>query len=144
MSLSVSDVNVEQYFFPILSVEANPSHDPEEENLTIFSVKERVIKMKEAQRFGMELTVGSNEEESTNPPYFFKVAAFGFFNVSSNDADPDEMESICRIVGRRILMGAAREQVASMTSRGPWDTVHLRAVAGVGNLSDPEANPSEE
>lgn len=131
MPLSVGEIGVDNYFFPQIYVEANSNHDPTDSVVNVFTFEEDLNRKDDEKRFTMSLTVRSDAESSENPQYTFFVSSFGSFTLPEECGDIDEAIEVGSIVARRILMGAVREQIATLTSRGPWDTVILRAIAGL-------------
>ena len=60
--------------------------------------------------------------------YSGKVNLIGYFSLT--DSVKDEMkEKLLMTNGMSLLYGAAREHVASITSRGPWDSFYLPCVS---------------
>jgi hypothetical protein len=73
-------------------------------------------------------------------PYIIKVKAFAVFNVPMPEANDTSALRVRRYAAAAALMGAIREQIATLTSRGPWGTAWLP----LGNLEaiaePPQAN----
>jgi len=136
--LKVDEINLERYFFPVVEITANAEHSPGEETMTFFAVNTNVVEIEESNRLAVDIDVRSSQEESTNPPYNFKVSGIAFFNIVIDEYDPENAKDACYVMGHQVLFGAIREQIAAITGRGPWNAIQLRVVPA------PVRNPVEE
>lgn len=127
-----SKFKLERYFFTQQEVRANPSHNPGvlrgDSSVEVNSTA-GPSPAKPNQHF-IEVIVSLDEANSENPPYFFRLAMFGIFN-SAPELNEEEAHKLASTVGPQLLIGAARDCLASMTARGPWgsffmDIVHIR------------------
>jgi preprotein translocase subunit SecB len=126
--LKVHEINLEHYFLPVIDVAANPEHKPGDETLTIFSVNTQISEVNDTKRLAVNIEVKSDQDESTNPPYNFRLLGVGFLSISAEEYDSENAKEACLQVGHQVLFGAIREQIASLTGRGPWDAIQLRVV----------------
>lgn len=125
MSLQINEVQIDKYFFISQEIEANTEHDPSEELDILTDVTESFHDIKTRESFAVELSISSNSDKSTNLPYHFKIRAFGFFTITADEFEDDKAAITCAILGREILMGAIRERLVSLSSRGPWNPICL-------------------
>lgn len=114
-------LQLEELFFPLQEVRANPEHNPADERFgTNVDQMLHIHEIDVAEgRFGISLELNSNEETSVNPPYFFRLHAYAIVTVSPQ-IDPATQQSILQTNGQLILVGAARERLLDLTSRAPW------------------------
>jgi preprotein translocase subunit SecB len=141
---------LEQLFYPIQEVRAIPSHDPQGNlNGTAVSVNANTTPLEGRKgAHAVDVIVTSDESKSENAPYSFRIHAFATFVMEVAEADP----SLAATAVFTMLVGAIRERLASLTSRGPWAVFQLQPVtfkqdAGPGNEPDQvgqasTANPS--
>lgn len=74
-----------------------------------------------------ELEVESKDEESKEFPYSLRIILVGFFRV--RDQYPDERADIlARVNGPSVLYSAAREALATATSRSGYPAIVLPSV----------------
>lgn len=62
-----------------------------------------------------------------NVPYGFTIIIVGFFEIRSGWTK-SRRESLIRINAPAVLYGAARELIAILSGRGPWDPILLPSV----------------
>ena len=140
------NVRVSQYFFPETHVVALAAHDPSgERHGSCVNLEHRIDDIEGDQlQHGVSVTLTSNDEKGVNPPYQFKIEAYGLFMPVSEETDEliqayhDNFET----VAVQILMGAIREHLASITSRGPW-TTFIASVATINQETVPEEESFE-
>lgn len=123
-----NEINLTNYFLPIIEVAANPSHEPSEKTMTIFSVNAQVEETENEAQYAVNIEVLSNQEESTNPPYTFRLSGVAFFIITSEEYDDNNAKEVCFQIGHQVLLGAIREQITTLTGRGPWNAVQLRVI----------------
>lgn len=132
-------VSLERYFFTTQSVIANPDHDINNE-FTKFHLKiENNLSLLPEQnnRYGIEVTVTLDKENSNNAPYDVNVTAFGVIQVIDDKTDQNEIDYLLKISGPQMMIGVIRERIAEMTSRGPWPTAHLNFIPIQINIENP-------
>lgn len=126
MSEPLFPLQLNNYFFTHQEVIANPEHKQgkKHESKMHFDVNAVVSKINEGDSFSLEVTTAINNETSINPSYFIKISAFGIIDVTQ-DLDPEEIESLLKTSGSQILIGAIRERIVELTSRGPWQSTFI-------------------
>ncbi len=123
-------VSLERYFFTTQSVIANPDHDTNN-GFTKFHLKiENNLSLLPEQnnRYGIEVNVSLDKENSNNAPYDVNVTAFGVIQVIDDTIDQNEIDYLLKVSGPQMMIGVIRERIAEMTSRGPWPTAHLNFI----------------
>jgi len=117
-------LRLNNYFFTHQEAIANPEHKQgkEHELKMHFDVTAVVSKINEGDSFSLEVTTAINTEISINPSYFIKISAFGIIDVTQ-DLDHKEVESLLKLSGSQVLIGAIRERILELTSRGPWPSI---------------------
>ena len=111
------------YFFTHQEAIANPEHKQGEkhESKMHFDINAVVSTIEEGNTYTLEVTTVINAEKSVNPSYFIKISVFGIIDVTQ-DLVSEEIETLLNTSGSQILIGAIRERIADLTSRGPWPT----------------------
>lgn len=143
MTSKPHNVRIEQYFFPETHVVALQNHDPAGElHGTKQKVSHHIEKVEGDQiRHGVSLIIETDDEASVNPPYQYKIGAYGVFQPQSDESEEllqgylDNVEP----VAIQILMGAAREHLAAITARSPWATFICNAATINFTFPDQEA-----
>lgn len=126
--INIDDIQLVNYFLPAIEVAAIPSHAPNEETMTIFSINAQIEEMEDERDFAINVEVRTDMEESSNPPYKFRLFGVAFFHITCEEFDRDNAREACYKIGHQVVFGALREQLATITSRGPWQAVQLRVV----------------
>ncbi len=114
-------LQLDEMFFPVQEVRANPEHDPNglrtdtqvNQSVNAFAIDEA------AGRYGVTLEISTNRETSVNPPYFFVLHAYAAMRVDP-PLDAATRQSMVHANGQTILVGAARERLLDLSARGPW------------------------
>jgi preprotein translocase subunit SecB len=70
------------------------------------------------------------EEEHPAPHYTYHIELIGVFSLAEEfkHKDPD---TFVKVNGAAVLYGAAREMIANLTARGPYDALELLTVTFV-------------
>lgn len=136
-------VQLDRYFFPHQEVVANPEHDPGGvRNGSKISVHVGAAPIAgQSNTYAVEVTLSLDDEKSINPPYRFTLHAFGIW-TTTDDVPADSAPSMATATGVPILIGAAREHLAAMTSRGPWGPFILGPIPLQMVPADPAQEPS--
>jgi len=80
-------------------------------------------------RVVISITFGRKKGTKKNSvPYTGFVKLAGFINVDENVPD-EKREKFLMVNGLSLLYGSAREHVAAVTSRGPWEMFFLPMVS---------------
>lgn len=122
--MNLASLRLEALHYPIQEVRANPLYNPQGEmNGSVSSVDVKQYKIEGRNNaISVEVTLSSNEENSVNHPYNFRLQGFGVITVDEPIKE-DESPTLI-VIATQIVIGAIREHLAAMTSRGPWGT-HL-------------------
>lgn len=130
-------LQLDELFFPVQEVRANPEHDPNglrtdtqvNQSVNAFAIDEA------AGRYGVTLEISTNRETSVNPPYFFVLHAYAAMRADPQ-LDVATRQFMVQANGQTILVGAARERLLDLSSRGPWG----RALLGTLPIAVASAN----
>lgn len=123
-----SPLHLEKYFFTKVHVDACPN-SCEKAGKGLFTVKSTFMKHKDEDRKWMvqlDLQQVKDKDEAC-PEYSFHVEVVGFYEVSQ-DVAAGKAEALVRANGPALLYSAARELIATLTSRGPFAPVNLQTV----------------
>jgi len=126
-------VRLDEYFFPIQEIKANPKHTPGEVHTVNTQILRGIKKVSDETEdqdaaYSVELRIRTDEKQSSNLPYFLDLSVYGVFFVNTDSLDNTQINALIESTGVSVLFGAARERVASMTSRAPWGTFHLEVM----------------
>lgn len=114
-------VQLDEVFFPVQEVRANPEHDPSgpptdtqvNQSVDAWAIDEA------AGLYNVTLEISTDRETSVNPPYFFVLQAFAAMRADPR-LDAETRQSMVHAHGQSILVGAARERLLDLSARGPW------------------------
>lgn len=113
-------VSIRHYFFPEISIKANPEYKPTDDSRDIIdehiTVSWDEMCKDDEDEFSIFLEFKLDGAEVTSVPYKISIMAYGLFDTDSNTR-----EDHCKAAS--ILLGSVREQVSSLTARGPWDEI---------------------
>ena len=128
-------LQLEELLFPVVEVRTNGSHDPAGERAgTLLQYGQQLQKIEgQPGRYGLMVSVRSDNERSKNPPYAFAIEAHAVYSIQGGTLDEQAQAAKILANGVVIVMGAIREQLASITARGPWGRFLINAVP----LQDP-------
>jgi preprotein translocase subunit SecB len=81
--------------------------------------------------WAFELSISLSDTATRRFPYAFKIVLVGFFQVSKEYAEKGERnaELLAMVNAPAVLYSAAREQISTITSRGPVPPALLPTVA---------------
>ena len=137
--MNPSKLQLDQYYFPHQEVRANPNHDPSTSK-KVGSVKFHVhcgkLPSGTHQHYA-EIVAEADEVSGINSAYFFRIQAFGLF-TADDSLTLDEAKALVSIYGVQVLLGAIRDHLVSLTSRGPWGSFYLNIIT---LQTQPELNP---
>lgn len=122
--MNFASLQLEALHYPIQEVRANPLYDPQgamNGSLSSLDIKQFKIEGRD-DAISVEVTVSSDEENSVNHPYSYRLQ--GFCIITTGEAIKEDESPAFITTAITIMIGAIREHLASMTSRGPWGT-HL-------------------
>ena len=114
-------LRLEELFFPIQEVRANPDHDPQGERTGTNLKQSFNVQVIDGQPglYGVEMLVECDRETSRNPPYFFQLQVYALMR-SEGALDPATAQTLAASTSFSVLVGAARERLLELTSRAPW------------------------
>jgi hypothetical protein len=114
-------LRLEELFFPVQEVRANPDHDPQGDRTGTNLKQSFNVQPIEGQPgvFGVEMIVECDRETSRNPPYFFQLQVYGIMRIDGV-LDPAASQALVTSTGFSVLVGASRERLLELTSRAPW------------------------
>ena len=144
-------VKIDRYFFVHQEVVAHPTHDQTKPHTHSNSLNVNI----NTEQLGPQVVVAecevySNDEESENPRYSYRMVAIGYFPVIEEEQPNIGTEDFVRKVtnlATQCLAGAMRERLCDMTARGPWgplmmDFFPMPSVSV--NYSDQEQDSSKD
>lgn len=119
-----SPLEIKSYFFPHVVVTADPLYVEAENNTSPhYDIKVAVDRDDERDNYQVAVEIVSEpESEDKRQAYSVHLVGIGIFTVHPDWPDP---EKLLRINGASIIYSAAREFLITITSRGPWESVHL-------------------
>jgi preprotein translocase subunit SecB len=133
-------LKLKRYFFPVLSVIANPQFNPdarETHSKAEVDVNGNFGQHGEDTSGFMamiNITVKPPEEDAIIP-YEIELSAVGFFQVDEDTPD-DYVQTRLPLDALGVLHSSSREMITMLTSRGPWDEfvlpIHFFSPEGLG------------
>jgi len=128
--MSEFPLRLESYFFTHQEAIANPEflQNADKKPSIDIIVNGGIIRLDDSNngyRYGLTVHVELDKEKSENSPYFFSITAFGIISIKPDVQSYQSIESLVETSGTQLLLGAIRERLADMTSRGPWTFVQL-------------------
>lgn len=134
-------VELEHYFFPEISVIANPEWRPEQgdkarPHLDIHSDCSEVEGKADTYAVQLKISIESTEENPSQ--YNIELMAYGILVAHENLHDKKKN---MLVTGASILYSASRELLLGVMSRGPWPPIMLHAMPF--NISRPEQTPKK-
>jgi len=109
-------LRLEELFFPVQEVRANPEHDLQGERSGTNLKHSFGIQPIEGQPglFGVDLVLECDRDTSKNPPYFFQLQVFALLRTETPN------EAMVASAAFSVVVGAARERLLELTARAPW------------------------
>lgn len=144
MNTLIPPIDLLGYFYPLVSVRANPAATSENGECTISHNITRQVKIaehpdeSEDRTYNVWLKVSNEEEkdDETICDYEFTIEAVGTFKVAEDfPADPEEM---VERNGAAILFSSIRETLYTLTSRGPYNPICIPTVSFIPSPEDEE------
>ena len=142
--MNIAPMQLKTYFITNVQVTANPTYNLEQgykyhiQNLT--SDVKYLVDEKCSRIWQVMLKIKYTPQKSENVPYHFSVDIVGFFEVNSS-WPKDKMEALVRINAPAMLYSAAREFIAMVSGRGPWDSILLPTVNFVPKIRKSRRRP---
>lgn len=123
--MGVFPLQLRQYFFTKVTSEANPEYDPTGNLRGTHITPNFSSNLLDGQNaIAIDCVISVDRDASENVPYFFEIAAFGVLDILA-DTPLEIALSNAQVSGIQILVGAIREKLAGITSRGPWGAFML-------------------
>ncbi|MEY8241473.1 MAG: hypothetical protein RPT25_14105 [Cycloclasticus sp.] len=144
VSISADHFKLCDYFFTNQTVKANPHYVNEEDDCSKSTLELKVeleIDPENSNIFLAQATVMSEKDiilkDRPDCSYEFYLAAFGRFEFVGIEEELNlrgkSLEYHAGLTCVQILIGAIRERLADLTSRGPWDKISIQTV-GINRL----------
>lgn len=132
-------VELEHYFFPEISVVANPEWVPNKNNkirpqLNV-ETECREVEGKD-NTFAVELKISIKNTNEYPSQYDIRLMAFGILTAHE---DLHDKKNNMAVTGASILYSASREFLLGIMSRGPWPPILLHAMPF--NINRPDRPP---
>ncbi|OQB49605.1 MAG: hypothetical protein BWY02_01291 [bacterium ADurb.Bin157] len=130
--MTLSPLQLHRYFAEEVYCKANSDFD-----------RDKDVKIKDFQVFfetgedknplfrRIRLTVEQNISKDGNEPFAFKVVMVGFFEVLKEffeSQGPEKTEQLVNVNGPALLYSAARELLAIVSGRGPYNDENLNVL----------------
>jgi preprotein translocase subunit SecB len=120
---------LERYFYPKISIEADPKYKPTGgPPQAEIGVTARFKKLSEAERKWVVSISIKTSSKDYPIPYKINLSAIGYFRTAPN-YPKGEVEKLIRIGGPTVLYSAARELILTISSRGPWGPVFIPSMS---------------
>lgn len=121
---------LEDLLFPILEMRTNPQHDVQGDRAgTQLQYGQQMQKLEgSANRYGLMVSVRTDNEASKNPPYAFLVESYAILVVNNPGTD-EEVQKLVQENGLSMVLGAVRERIAELTARAPWGRFLINTVS---------------
>lgn len=124
--MNESELRLDRYFFPVVSIRADPYHSPGEGGNGTVDIEANVAPVENTNIYQLSIQIELVNDGEQKAAYTGTMQAVGFFSIE----EKMEYEDACRFVhanGGLILYSMAREFLMTITSRGPWAPVMLPA-----------------
>lgn len=123
--MPIKNLQLKNYFFPSVSVEANASFVPPDDNIIGIDIKKNIslaVNEENNRLYQIQLDLNIVPKEGAVIPYNIALKAIGILEV---EGDSPDKEGIVRTQGAAILYSAAREFLLGIMFRGPWSPILL-------------------
>lgn len=120
-------LQLERYFFTEQNISANPEFniDTEKNPTHLEYLISYDFSKSDNSDYFISSEVRLDPEKSTNPSYFFNISVFGVISIRDKSITEDQINKILQTSGAQLIIGAIRERLAEMSSRGPWGMINL-------------------
>lgn len=142
-----SPLQLEWYFIKEIRVAWQPEFESDQEfSIEVSDVSAEVSSSQSSQdplQWAFELSVSLSNKSGKQFPYTFSVCLVGFFQIDRAfwEKDAQNAAVLAKVNGPAVLYSAARENVATLTGRGPqaplilptvtfWQDPHATTVPG--------------
>jgi hypothetical protein len=116
-----SALQLEELFFPMQDVRANPEHNQQGERAgTRLHVAHQLAPIDgKPGRYALNITVRSDNVNSRNAPYDFAIEGYAVISMLASGDKATEPAAVLA-AGLPAVTGAIRERLAELTARAPW------------------------
>jgi hypothetical protein len=116
-----SALQLEELFFPMQDVRANPEHNQQGERAgTRLHVAHQLAPIDgKPGKYALSVSVRSDNENSKNAPYAFAIEGYAVISTPETRKIATEHAAVL-LAGLPVVKGAIRERIAELTSRAPW------------------------
>lgn len=117
-------LQLNHYFFPVVSVLANPDYSPEKvegKSAPLCDV-EVIVRDHGGDVYEVQMDVRVKSTEENPSPYNLALKSVGIFGVSPS---LENKEAFVKSAGSSILYSASRDFLLTIMSRGPWTPIML-------------------
>jgi hypothetical protein len=123
-------LQLEEMLFPVMEMHTNAKHDLQGERAGTLLQYGQELQRIDGQpgKYGLMISVRSDNEKSKNPPYSFAIEAHAILSVVNGSPGTEDELAFVRNSGLPLVMGAIRERLADMTARAPWGRFLINAV----------------
>jgi hypothetical protein len=123
-------LSIDEIFFPVLEMRMLTSHTANgTRSGTLLKLGRQVTKLEnQPGKWALAMSVGSDDEKSTNPPYKFLIEAHAIVSFTGTPLEGQAAERFIEMQGAPLLMGAIRERLAEMTARSPWGRFMINGI----------------
>lgn len=128
--MSSKPLQIENSFFSLLHIEANPHFQPSSDEQPEQGDVEVEVRIQfarhrqDASRYQLKLTIDRVEGQGFAIPYLIELEILGSFRVA-DDVPAEKVRQLVEVHGGALLYTSAREQVLTLTGRGPWGAFQL-------------------
>jgi preprotein translocase subunit SecB len=137
-------VELEHYFFPEVSVVANPEWRSEKNNKTQprLNVQSDCSEVEGRDNtYAVELKISIENTDEYPSQYNIRLMAYGILTAHE---DLHDKKNNMLVTGSSILYSASREFLLGIMSRGPWHPILLHAMPFHISRPDPEAKKTKK
>ena len=129
-----SPLSLKTHFFSRIEVEAQPCLEGEPGDGLVSSHLECARHEEEERCWMVQLGIKlEKEEELPAPHYTYHLEIIGVFSLAE-EVELKDPDTFVKVNGAAVLYGAAREMIANLTARGPFDAVELPTVTFVDEV----------
>jgi len=121
-------LSLNNYFFPVINVQANPLYVPKDEeagNTAAVDIKGayNISEDRLSCSAVLDITVRA-PDEGTQIPYDIDITAVGAFSIPEG-TDDETLGKRAPLFAFSVLYTSSREMILTLTGRGPWKRVML-------------------
>ncbi|MGD9888081.1 MAG: hypothetical protein AB7S56_02290 [Halothiobacillaceae bacterium] len=115
-----------QLAFTVQHVVARPEHKQDQPHDIRFKQSLSFAHPGDApDKIMLEITLHSDETESNNHPYQFRLSCLVVLRLAAPESGEDDPTEKTKGLGAQIAIGAMRDHLATLTARAPWGQLIL-------------------